>query len=228
MYSIELLEELHSNTRRTRITYKAAIGDRLVALKCYRKPLWGWFHWWRAHRRGYRIRKAGASFPAVAFSGWVPAVACFGFGTEFVDESQSLREALRNSVDEAFRLKLLGSLGETVADLHNRGVIQPDGNLTNFLLGTEGTIWVIDEDDVEVYPQVVSPEVAQRNLANIASRVLNPRYREALVRSYLEKANVCIVEGWRQEEFWRVVREFRFDTEMKWQKRNISTDREFD
>ncbi len=112
--------------------------------------------------------------------------------------------------------------------MHNRGVIQPDGNLTNFLLSSEGKLWVIDEDDVEVYPGSVSSKVAVSNLANIVSRISSQPLRDALVEAYMRGAATHIVEGWDDEEFWRTVDEVRSQTEMKWRKRNISTDREFD
>lgn len=223
MPSIELLEELHANTRRTRVTYRARVEGQSVALKCYRTPLWGVIHWVRAHRRGRRIRNAGAPFPKVAFSGWVPSAKCFGFGTEFLLNSESLRVVLKNASDDAYRLKVLHCLGTTISEMHNRGVIQPDGNLTNFLLSSEGKLWVIDEDDVEVYPGSVSSKVAVSNLANIVSRISSQPLRDALVEAYMRGAATHIVEGWDDEEFWRTVDEVRSQTEMKWRKRNIST-----
>lgn len=228
MASIDLLEELHANTRRTRITYKARVSGQWVAVKCYRKPFFGLFHWWRAKRRGQRIRSAGARFPDVVFSGWVPSARCFGFGTEFLQGSESFREVLRDAADDDRRLSMLGLLGEVVAELHNSGIVQPDGNLTNFLLDRDEKVWVIDEDDVMVCSRGVPAKVAMRNLANISSRISDQRFREVILRSYLGKVAPRIAANWQLDRFWREVDDIRHETEAKWRKRNIPTDREFD
>ena len=228
MALIELQQELHANTRRTRITYLAWINGKPVALKCYRKPLFGLIHWLRARHRGRKIREAGGPVPPVLFSGWVPAERCFGFGTAFLEGSKSMRDALRNENDRQRQKELVYKLGGTVANLHLLGIEQPDGNLTNFLLGTDGATYVVDEDDVKVYPEKLPVRVAMNNLGNIAARLPGGELVMALSGGYLSKLSPGDkADCWDNKLFTEKLVYWRNALDEKRAKRNIAP-REFD
>lgn len=189
MATIELKEELHSNTRRTRITYRALIDGREVAIKCYRKPLFGLIHWLRALRRGKKIRRAGGPVPGIVYAGWVQKLQCFGFATEFLSGYKSMREVLRSASeqnDQARVIELLEILGRCVAELHKLGIEQLDCNLTNYLINTDDVIRMVDEDDVRLHPRGLSESLALTNLANLGARLPPGDLPRILHEAYLE------------------------------------------
>ncbi|WP_162628890.1 MULTISPECIES: hypothetical protein [Marinobacter] len=227
MALIELLTEIHSNTRRTRITYLARIDEALAAIKCYRRPLFGLVHWLRAERRGRRLRKVGAPVPPVAYSGWVPGKRCFGFATEFLDGYRPMRQVLREAESPEVLQHLIGVLGRTVADLHQRGVEQPDGNLTNFLVDERDRVAMVDEDDIRVFRGGLPIGVEISNLANIASRLPDERAVEVLLNAYMDARAPTDENVWDQAAFWAQVNGWRELFRAKRAKRNIA-DRRFD
>ncbi|WP_417522294.1 hypothetical protein [Marinobacter sp.] len=227
MATIELKEELHANTRRTRITYRALIDGQEVAIKCYRKPLFGLIHWLRALRRGKKIRRAGGPVPPVAFSGWFPPMSCFAFGTKFLDGYVSLRDALTREQSLDRRLEMVRMLGLVVGDLHRRGIVQPDGNLTNFLIRRNADIAMVDEDDVQVYSAPLPRRLAISNLGNIAARLPNKEMVKELLAGYMDKGIVPSSPEWDDGAFWTSVEEWRVLLHAKRVSRNIAA-RDFD
>lgn len=222
-------EELHANTRRSRITRKAFQGDRVMALKCYHRPLRGLWHWLRAHWGGRRLRAAGAPVPPVVYSGWVPAAGCFGFGTYFLEGYRPLREVLREWEERpGQQLALIRTLGGVMASVHARGIHPPDGNLTNFLVGPDGDIVLVDEDDIRVRRGAVAPRHAQDNLANIASRLPEPEMRDALETAYLEQASGSLRRAWRTDVFSARAAAWQRRAEAKRARRGQVIQRRFD
>ncbi len=230
MTDIKLLEELHSNTRRTRITYRAEVDGRPIAIKCYVRPAFGLVHWLRAQRRGKKIRRAGGPVPAIAYSGWVPKKRCFGFGTEFLQQYRSLRSVLREETNRNRQNEILQLLGKTMADLHGRGIEQPDGNLTNFLLGPGDRIQMVDEDDIRVYQGGLPPKVATQNLANVAARVLDDEMVGVILASYRTERKVGAQNEASDstDDFWKCVADNRALLELKRSKKNLNAKRNFD
>lgn len=224
MRNITLQEELHANTRRTRITYRGSVDGHPVAIKCYLKPAFGLLHWLRARRRGARIRTAGGAVPPVIYSGWVRELRCFGFATAFLQDYRPLRKVLIQEKSYVRICQIIELLGVLIADLHNRGIEQPDGNLTNFLLGPEDQIAVIDEDDIKVYPRGMPPEVALANLANVGSRIGDPELRQKLLSSYLRCSNRPL----SPDEFQHRVAHWQARFQSRRASRNISPERRFD
>lgn len=227
MATIELKEELHSNTRRTRITYRALVDGQEAAIKCYRKPLFGLVHWLRALRRGNQIRRAGGPVPPVVFSGWLPSMRCFAFGTAFLSEYISLRDALTNELLPHRRMEMVRMLGRTMGDLHRRGITQPDGNLTNFLVKRNSAIAMVDEDDVHVYSGPVPCRDAISNLGNVAARLPDKEMAEELLAGYWDDGIVPWRAEWDDGAFWASVENWRSSLSAKRASRNIAP-REFD
>lgn len=226
---IRLAEELHANTRRSRITHRATLGDEIMALKCYHRPLWGLWHWWRAHRGGCRLRRLGAPVPPIVYSGWVPAAGCFGYGTRFLPGYRPLREALRDSEDQPERqLQLIVALGRLMAEVHALGIVQPDGNLTNFLVGDREDIVLVDEDDIRVARAPLASDRALDNLANIAARLPEAAMREALEAAYLQNASEKLGGTWQPVQFYRQADAWQRRTEAKRAKRGQVIRRRFD
>ncbi|MDC0663109.1 hypothetical protein [Marinobacter sp. SS21] len=184
MTEIELISELHANTRRTRITYHGRINGRDAAIKCYRRPLFGFIHWIRAQRRGLRIRRVGGPVPEIVYSGWLAQRRCFCFATAFLDGYRPMREVLREAAPER-QLQLIRLLGQTLAEVHKCGIEQPDGNLTNFLVNDQNELAMVDEDDIRVYSKKLSCGVAMNNLGNIAARLPDGELPVALSAGYL-------------------------------------------
>lgn len=226
---IRLEEELHANTRRSRITRRATLGGETMALKCYHRPLWGLWHWWRAHRGGRRLRRLGAPVPPIVHSGWVPAAGCFGFGTRYLPDHRPLREVLRDNEGQPDRQStLIDALGQLMARVHALGILQPDGNLTNFLAGPAGDLVLVDEDDIRVSEGAVAPAQALDNLANIASRLPEPDMRERLEAAYLEGAPEAVCRAWQAADFYRRAEAWQDRAESKRARRGQVIRRRFD
>lgn len=228
MADVKLLEELHANTRRTRITYRATAAGQQLALKCYRRPLWGLVHWLRAQRRGIKIRRAGAPVPEIVFSGWLPQRRCFAYGTAFLEGYQPLRKVLLATVNLDRQAQLIAGLGRMVADLHARGILQGDGNLTNFLLGEHDQLMVVDEDDIAVFSGLLPLKHAVSNLANIAARLPDKQAAAVLLQAYLGTCSAARQQDWQDAAFWQAVEGWRTNFENKRADRNIEARRRFD
>ncbi|QIB65405.1 BUD32 family EKC/KEOPS complex subunit [Kineobactrum salinum] len=228
MKCITLLQELHANTRRTRITYRGEVDGTLAAIKCYRRPLFGLIHWLRAERRGRRLRRAGGPVPEIVYSGWLADQRCFCFATGFLEGYRPLREVLQGEPSRDRQFDIIRLLGRTMADIHARGIEQPDGNLTNFMLGSGDVIALVDEDDIRVYPGALAANVALLNLANIASRLVDPDMVQALLDAYLAVLPAERAEAWNQKRFQASVKSWRQCLEAKRAKRNIARVRNFD
>lgn len=229
MANVVLQRELHANVRRTRITYSALIDSQPAAIKCFRKPLFGLFHWQRARIKAHKIRNAGGPVPPVLYAGWVRELRCFGFATEFLEGYRSLREALRESAGLEEQKQLLEKLAECIADLHQRGIEQPDGNLTNFLLGPSGDIKMVDEDDVRVFKVALTGRVAMLNLANVGARLPSGELPLYLRKAYVQarkdlQGEVEFDEGGFDHEVFRQKEQFRIKREA----RDAAPDREYD
>lgn len=227
MTTVELKEELHSNTRRTRITYRGMVDGQPAAIKCYRKPLFGLIHWIRALRRGKRIRRVGGPVPPIVFAGWVASEKCFGYGTAFLEGYRPLRAILMDEPSRSRQIDTIRLLGRTMADVHQRGIEQPDGNLTNFLMDEENRLSMVDEDDIHVHPGMLPLEVAVSNLANVAARLPDEEMVETLLTAYLEVAFVEKGSEWDRGAFWASVKGWRAMLDAKRASRNIAP-RQFD
>lgn len=229
MANVVLQRELHANVRRTRITYAALIDSRKAAIKCFRKPLFGFVHWQRARIKARKIRKAGGPVPPIIYAGWVPELRCFGFATEFLEGYRSLRAALRESAELDEQKQLLTKLAECIADLHQKGIEQPDGNLTNFLLGPSGDIKMVDEDDVRVGRRALTGWEAMSNLANVGARLPSGDLPLWLRAAYVQARKDCqgdveLDERGFEREVFRQKEQFRIKREA----RDAAPDREYD
>ncbi|QCF25014.1 hypothetical protein [Hydrocarboniclastica marina] len=226
MADIALIDEIHANTRRTRITYRGAVDGKPAAIKCYRKPLFGLVHWVMAQRRGLRIRRTGAPVPEVIYSGWLRSEKCFCFATVFMTEFQPLRQVLLDEPSHARRMQIVQFFGRLIADLHHRGIEQPDGNLTNFLFdGVDGFI-VVDEDDIRVFEGGLPGKPALNNLANIAARLPDEEYMLNLLDAYKSASHKR--NTWSNEEFVAAASAWRSSLDAKRAHRNVTRPRPFD
>lgn len=228
MSEIFLERELHANTRRTRLTYRGTVDGRPAAIKCYRKPLFGLFHWLRAQRRGRRLRAAGAAVPGLVYSGWFGPQRCFCFATAFLDHYRPLRAVLTEEPSRARQLALVAVLGRSLADAHNKGILQPDCNLTNFMLGDNDVLAFVDEDDIRVYRAGLSLERARLNLANVAARLPDEEMVATLLAAYLAGRPAGVGAGWDQSLFEAAITHWRDRLARKRARRNITERRRFD
>lgn len=167
--------------------------------------------------------------PPVLYAGWVRELRCFGFATEFLEGYRSLREALRESKGLEEQEQLLKKLAECIADLHQRGIEQPDGNLTNFLLGPDGDIKMVDEDDVRVSKSALTGRAAMLNLANVGARLPSGDLPLCLRTAYVQArkdlhGEVAFDERGFDDEVFRQKEQFRIKREA----RDAAPDREYD
>ncbi|WP_421910223.1 hypothetical protein [Marinobacter sp.] len=227
MTTVKLEEELHSNTRRTRITYRGLVDGRAAAVKCYRKPLFGLIHWIRALRRGKKIRRVGGPVPPIVFAGWIASEKCFGYGTAFLEGYRPLRAVLKEEFSRSRQMEIIRLLGQTMADVHKRGIEQSDGNLTNFLMGAGDELSMVDEDDIRVHAGMLPLGVAISNLANVAARLPDEGMVETLLSAYLDGAFVGKDSEWDSGAFWASVTGWRAMLDAKRASRNIAP-RQFD
>ncbi len=226
MTRIEIQKKIHSNTRGTRITFHGSIGSKEVALKCYRRPLWGLFHTVRALIRGSRIRRRKAPFPDIVFWGWVPQERCFGYATGFLSGYESVRYRLIHA-DESGQSRVIGCLGRLIAELHIAGLEQTDGNLTNFLMDASHNLAVVDEDDVKIHSRSLRATKAIRNLSNVAARLPSEAMREEFLNAYLSDSRHSEITDNDIEEFWLQSGNVRLQLDSKRSARNIAS-RKFD
>jgi hypothetical protein len=225
---ILLERELHANTRRTRLTYRGSVNGSPAAIKCFRKPLFGLFHWLRAQRRGRRLRVANAAVPALVYSGWFPAERCFCFATAFLDNYRPLRAVLTEEPARSRQLELIAVLGRSLGDAHNKGILQPDCNLTNFMLGDDDALAFVDEDDIRVYRTGLPLARAQMNLANVAARLPDEEMVSALLAAYLAARPGEVGVGWDQARFQAAITHWQNRLARKRARRNITEQRRFD
>lgn len=228
MSNIILQRELHANTRRTRLTYRGTVNGRPAAIKCYRKPLFGVFHWLRAEVRGRRLRAAGAAVPGLVYSGWFPAQRCFCFATAFLENYRPLRAVLTEEPSRARQLALVALLGRSLADAHNKGILQPDCNLTNFMLGDNDVLAFVDEDDIRVYRAGLSPAQSRLNLANVAARLPDGEMVATLLEAYLATRPARVGASWDRERFQAAIGHWQDRLARKRARRNITERRRFD
>ncbi|MDO8860326.1 hypothetical protein Q6D67_01330 [Haliea sp. E1-2-M8] len=228
MTSVVLKQELHANTRRTRLTYRGTVDGRPAAIKCYRRPLFGLFHWLRAQYRGRRLRAAGAAVPGLVYSGWFAAERCFCFATAFLENYRSLRAVLTEEPSRTRQLALVAVLGRSLADAHNKGILQPDCNLTNFMLGDNDVLAFVDEDDIRVYRAGLSPARARLNLANVAARLPDEEMVATLLAAYLGARPAGVGAGWDPVRFRAAIAHWERRLAHKRAQRNITEQRRFD
>ena len=228
MTDIALEQELHANTRRTRLTYRGRVDGRPAAIKCYRKPLFGLFHWLRAQHRGRRLRAAGAAVPDLVYSGWFGAERCFCFATAFLEGYRPLRAVLTEEPSRSRQLELIAVLGRSLADAHNKGILQPDCNLTNFMLGDNDVLALVDEDDIRVYRANLPLARAEMNLANVAARLPDEGMVATLLAAYLAARPSEVCESWEQARFRAGIRHWQDRLARKRARRNITERRRFD
>lgn len=226
MTTVELEEELHANTRRSRITYRGRVNGEPAAIKCYRKPLFGVIHWLRAVLKGKKLRRVGGPVPPIVFSGWVASEKCFGFGTTFLEGYSPLRSILVGESSRSKQVEIVGQLGAVIADLHRRGIEQTDGNLTNFMM-SDMTLVLIDEDDINVHAGELPRAIAVSNLANVAARLPDQELVDSLVNSYLRFVSDKNSRTWDAKAFQSALRDWRKRLDAKRASRNIAP-RRFD
>jgi hypothetical protein len=205
------------------------VDGRAAAIKCYRKPLFGLIHWIRALRRGKKIRRVGGPVPPAVYAGWIREMTCFGFATEFLTGYRSMREILREATDHDEQIQLLRCLGECVANLHKKGIEQPDCNLTNFLMGPDGQIKMVDEDDVRVHSGMLRERVALSNLSNLGARLPSGELPLVLRQAYLDAfGDTGSVMRLDVKEFESQVSEKKQQLRQKRTERDAAPDREYD
>lgn len=228
MNNIVLERELHANTRRTRLTYRGTVNGSAAAIKCYRKPLFGLFHWLRAQHRGRRLRAAGAAVPDLVYSGWFRAERCFCFATAFLEGYRPLRAVLTEEPSRSRQSALVALLGRGLADAHNKGILQPDCNLTNFMLGDDDALAFVDEDDIRVFRAGLSPAQSRLNLANVAARLPDEEMVAALLAAYLAARPAGVAANWDQARFRAAIADWQDRLARKRARRNITERRRFD
>ncbi|MGB1950397.1 MAG: hypothetical protein ACPHQ9_06495, partial [Marinobacter sp.] len=145
----------------------------------------------------------------------------------FLEGYRSLREILMEEASRSRQLEITSLLGLTMADVHKRGIEQPDGNLTNFLMDEDGRVSMVDEDDIRVYPGMLPLGVAVSNLANVAARLPDEEMVDALLTAYLKAAFVSKDSQWDAGAFRASVRGWRATLDAKRASRNIAP-RQFD
>ncbi|MEP1704104.1 MAG: hypothetical protein ABJP93_07730 [Marinobacter sp.] len=165
--------------------------------------------------------------PPIIFSGWLPSERCFGYGTAFLEGFRPLRAILMDESSRSRQLQIIRLLGQTMADVHKRGIEQPDGNLTNFLMGADDTICMVDEDDIRIYSQMLPLGVAVSNLANVAARLPDEEMVATLLTAYLDMTFVGKGSEWDEGAFWASVKGWRSMLDAKRASRNIQP-RQFD
>lgn len=203
MVSWTPVNELHANTRRTRLTYRGWLNDTDVALKAYRAPFRGLFHWFRTHRKADRLRRLGVPLPDVIYSGWLPGLRCFCIAYRFMDNHDRLQERLAHR-DPASSWPDVEHLLSLFAHCHRLGVMQTDANLTNFLLSRDNQWVILDEDDLQLRRGPLDAESALFNLAAVVSRIpgLDPAGRQAAWESYRRQGGVASADSLPMFEAW--------------------------
>jgi 3-deoxy-D-manno-octulosonic acid kinase len=131
---------------------------------------------WRELAVSLAARQAGAPVPVVA------AACVHGWGlyrsavvTEEIPGVITAIEALRRARDVAARATVAAAAGAAVARLHAAGVIHPDLNLANILVGAGGAT-IVDLDRARLRHRPLGRHSRRRALARLArsARKLDP------------------------------------------------------
>jgi hypothetical protein len=162
------------------------------------------------------------------YSGWFAEERCFCFATAFLDNYRPLRAVFTDEPSRRRQLVLVAVLGRGLADAHNKGILQPDCNLTNFMLGDDDALAFVDEDDIRVYRAGLSPAQSRLNLANVAARLPDEEMVAALLAAYLATRPAGVSSSWDQEHFQAAIVYWRERLARKRAQRNITERRRFD
>lgn len=160
--------EVRANRRRTRLTSRGTLDGAAVYIKTFRgltAPLKGSITAKKA--RALRQRAPGAA-PDLLYAGpcgpgrWLLIY-------EAIDAAETLAWLKAGSAPSGAWPTTI-ALVDFVADLHDRGIVQPDTNLTNFVCD-EARLWMLDDDDLKFSASPVTPSAGLGNLASVLARI---------------------------------------------------------
>lgn len=161
--------EVRANRRRTRVTSRGELDGAPVYIKLFR-GLTASLKGCSTARKARELRiRAPQAAPDMLFAGhsgpgrWLVVY-------EAIDAGETLAWLKAESAPSgAWPVTI--ALVDFVADLHDRGIVQPDTNLTNFIRG-DRRLWMLDDDDLKFSASPVSAASGLRNLASVSARIL--------------------------------------------------------
>jgi len=137
----------------SREIYDAQWGGRGVIAKVFFHKINAWRHFEKECRGLRLLGERGLSSPELLFSGeaedgrWVVVV-------ERIEDSSTVQDALGKRVEKAARLDLLTLVCKELARQHNKGVLQRDLHLGNFLLGGD-KVFALDAGQMRFFSRPI-------------------------------------------------------------------------
>ncbi|MHC4501446.1 MAG: lipopolysaccharide kinase InaA family protein [Planctomycetota bacterium] len=154
---------------RKRQVLEATWDGRAVIAKIFGDPIKARYHTLREWRGLKHLQERGLNSPAPLFQGkserygWVVV-------TEKIPDAANVRQVWDQTTDPARRRELLCRVSEELARCHNKGVLQKDLHLGNFLLAG-GRVFGLDPAQMRFLSQEVGKAAGIRQLAMLASIV---------------------------------------------------------
>ena len=149
----------------------AICGQRPVIVKLFTDPIKAKYHMIREWRALKLLKERDLNSPAPLFHGktdqygWVVV-------TEKIINALTVREVWDNTTDAAKKYELLYMVSRKLAKQHNKGILQKDLHLGNFLLQGE-KLFALDPAQMRFLSGEVNKRQAITQLASLASTVPN-------------------------------------------------------
>lgn len=175
----------------SREIYDAQWGDRSVVAKVFFHKVNAWRHF-KKECRGLRLlQERGLSSPELLFTGrteegrWVVVA-------ERIEDSSTVLDALGERAEQAARLDLLVLVCSELAKQHDKGVLQKDLHLGNFLLSGD-KVFAVDAGQMRFFSR---PITRRKSICQLAMFVCclpsdNEEFITRLCEEYFK------IRGWR-------------------------------
>ncbi len=196
--------------RGTRVVYRGRYYGRPVIVKAYSHPFKRRIDWFLCHYHGRVLRRRGVPAPDIHYSGYAPSLKRYVIIYEHLAGDGDFYW-IRTEPERSRRLVGYMKLVRLLAVMHGKGIAQKDTTPGNFL-ESDGTIYALDEDRMDVRPW---PRGKRASLDNLASLITQfpPEARDDTDRI----GEVYMKErGWDMDDRWRQYLARRIDKFRAW------------
>ncbi len=168
--AVEIGERISSNkSRDTRLVYRGHCDGRPAIIKAFSHPSRGWLHWRRCDFNARMIRRRGIPAPVIYYSGWLSQPGAWVIIYELLEQAREFRW-IKQAPDADARTRGLEQLVALFAHMHEKGTIQADTTLGNFLQ-QEDQVYVVDEDRIKIRPWPLGQRAAMKSLASVLTQI---------------------------------------------------------
>ncbi len=151
---------------RTRAVYEALWNDREIILKIFSKKIRAKRHLKREWRGLTRLQKLDLNAPIPLFCGRTKD-GRLAVAVEKIVESSTVLEVFNKTFEDSKKFDLLILVCKEIAKQHNKGVVQTDSHLDNFLMRDE-RVFALDPGQMKFFSRPILREKGLSQIAAIA------------------------------------------------------------